>query len=99
MLAEGANAFIVLPGGLGTLEEAAEVANERSYKIHLKPLILLNHNNFWSPFIEQMQLMKRLGFIERPTPPFEVCATIDEMFSTLEQKLQEANKITKLGVK
>lgn len=43
LLSDLASAMIILPGGQGTLEEMSEVIVERRYKIHNKPLILVNY--------------------------------------------------------
>ena len=44
-----AEAFIVLPGGIGTLEEAFEVLTWKQLKRHNKPIIIINTDNYWSP--------------------------------------------------
>lgn len=44
------DAFIALPGGLGTLEELAEIASWRQLELHDKPLVLLNTNSFYTDF-------------------------------------------------
>ena len=44
-----AEAFIVLPGGIGTLEEAFEVLTWKQLKRHNKPIIIVNTDNYWSP--------------------------------------------------
>lgn len=49
-LIEHGDAFIALPGGLGTLEELAEIASWRQLEILDKPLILLNTNGFYTDF-------------------------------------------------
>ena len=49
---ERADAFVALPGGIGTLEEIIEVLSWARLGLHRKPLIVLNVNNFWSPLKE-----------------------------------------------
>jgi uncharacterized protein (TIGR00730 family) len=49
-LFERADAFIALPGGLGTLEELSEVASWRQLELHDKPIILVNTNSFYTDF-------------------------------------------------
>ena len=44
-----AEAFIVLPGGIGTLEEAFEVLTWKQLKRHTKPIIIVNTDSYWSP--------------------------------------------------
>ena len=47
-----ADGFLVLPGGVGTLEEFFEVLSWKQLQIHKKPIILFNLNNYWSQLIE-----------------------------------------------
>ena len=44
-----AEAIIILPGGIGTLEEAFEVLTWKQLKRHNKPIIIINTENYWSP--------------------------------------------------
>lgn len=50
MMFEESDAFIVLPGGVGTLEEVIELMSWRRLDLHKKPVIFLNVNGFWDPF-------------------------------------------------
>ena len=46
-MAELSDGFVALPGGWGTLEEIAEVTTWTQLNIHMKPVGLLNHRNYW----------------------------------------------------
>ena len=48
------DAFIVLPGGIGTLEEAVEMLSWARLGLHSKPMAFLDEDDFWSPFFELM---------------------------------------------
>jgi uncharacterized protein (TIGR00730 family) len=50
-----ANAFVVLPGGIGTLEEAVEMLSWRRLELHAKPVIFLSEDDFWAPFFHLVQ--------------------------------------------
>ncbi len=50
-----ADAFVVLPGGIGTLEEAVETLSWRRLDLHRKPIIFLSEDDFWAPFFHLMQ--------------------------------------------
>ena len=52
---EESDAFVVLPGGIGTLEEAVEVLSWRRLNLHDKPVIFLAEDDFWAPFFELVQ--------------------------------------------
>ena len=56
-LAHRGDAFVVLPGAFGTLEEVSEILVERQIGRHTKPLILVNHEGFWGPLLAQFDRM------------------------------------------
>jgi uncharacterized protein (TIGR00730 family) len=45
-----ADAFIVLPGGIGTLEELMEIWTSRTLGMHARPVVVLDPDGFWAPF-------------------------------------------------
>jgi uncharacterized protein (TIGR00730 family) len=47
LMIEKADAFVVLPGGAGTLDEAFEIITLKVLKEHNKPIIFINHNGYW----------------------------------------------------
>lgn len=54
MMFEESEGFIVLPGGIGTLEEAVEMLSWARLGLHAKPTAFLDHGHFWNPFFELM---------------------------------------------
>lgn len=48
---EAADAFIVLPGGIGTLEEAVEVMSWMRLQLHQKPMVFLDDDGYWEPLM------------------------------------------------
>ena len=56
------DAFLILPGGTGTLEEVTEVLSWKILKLHNKPIIFLNLENYWSPLIKQFEKMIKNKF-------------------------------------
>ena len=50
MMFDLSDAFIVLPGGLGTLEEVFEMITWRQLGRHEKPIVLISTNDYWAPF-------------------------------------------------
>ena len=55
MMFEESDAFVVVPGGIGTLEEAIELMSWRRLDLHKKPIIFLNINNYWEPFFRLIE--------------------------------------------
>jgi uncharacterized protein (TIGR00730 family) len=58
-----ADAFVALPGGIGTLEELVEQMTWAQLGRHKKPILLANINNFWDPLCALLQHMEDLHFI------------------------------------
>ena len=52
---EESDAFVVLPGGIGTLEEAVEMLSWKRLDLHKKPIVFLSEDEFWAPFFALMQ--------------------------------------------
>ena len=58
-----ADAFVTLPGGIGTLEEIVEIMTWAQLGRHEKPMALANINGFWNPFLTLITHMKAEGFL------------------------------------
>lgn len=48
---EESDGFIILPGGIGTLEEAVEITSWLRLSLHQKPIVFLSHNDYWLPLL------------------------------------------------
>jgi uncharacterized protein (TIGR00730 family) len=64
LMAELADAFIALPGGIGTLEELFEVWTWRHLGYHDQPMGLLNVGGFYDPLLAFMNHTREAGFID-----------------------------------
>ncbi|GGY52782.1 LOG family protein [Parvularcula lutaonensis] len=62
MMFEECEAFAVLPGGIGTLEEMVEMMSWASLALHKKPLVLVNIKGFWDPYIKLIDHICSEGF-------------------------------------
>jgi len=62
---ELADAFVALPGGIGTLEELVEQMTWIQLGQHRKPLLLLNLKGFWDPLIALLKHQQQEGFIRK----------------------------------
>ncbi len=58
-----ADAFVALPGGVGTLEELVEQLTWSQLGRHAKPIVIANINGFWDPFLNLLDHMKAETFI------------------------------------
>ena len=74
------DAFIALPGGIGTLDEVLEVMVANQLKQIDKPIVLFNYNGFYNPFLQQIEQMGEHGFFRQGIKPHVIaCGSIDEM--------------------
>ena len=80
-----ADAFVALPGGFGTMEELLEVLTLRQLLLHDRPIVLVNVNNFWDPFLAMVREMISQGFAsEGEGFLFEVAKTSEDAVALVE---------------
>ena len=60
---EMADAFVALPGGIGTLEELVEQLTWIQLGQHKKPLLILNTQGFWNPLLNLLENFRDMGFV------------------------------------
>ena len=65
LMDEYADAFVALPGGLGTLEEIIEVLNLKYLRYHQKPVVFINHKGFYDPLFAAFEEFYRQRFTKR----------------------------------
>jgi uncharacterized protein (TIGR00730 family) len=79
-----ADAFVALPGGLGTLEELAEVATWGQLGIHRKPIAVLDVEGFWTPLLRFLERGIELGFVkERNRSLISRVERVEDLFDAL----------------
>ena len=85
MMVERADAFVVLPGGLGTLDETCEILTWKKLKLHNKPVVIFNAHGYWDHFLRLVDNCLEQGF-ENPSTltHFKVVTNIADMFTALE---------------
>lgn len=62
---ERSDAFVVLPGGIGTLEEFFEVLSWRTLGLHTKPIVIIDQGGYWQPLAALLRGVVEGGFAER----------------------------------
>ena len=85
-MTELCDAFICLPGGIGTLDEMFEAWTWNALGYHAQPFALLNVSGFWTPFVEFMGHVSESGFLSKSRlkqlivggTPAEVIKLLDE---------------------
>ncbi len=83
---EMADAFVAMPGGVGTLEELVEQLTWAQLGRHKKPILIANIKGFWQPLCALLDHMKALEFI-RPGLEFEmlVADRVEDILPTLQK--------------
>lgn len=80
MMAAKSDAFVILPGGFGTLDETFEILTWRQLGLHTKPVIIYNEYGFWTPLLGLIDHMINAGFAQPSNRTFySVANTIEEL--------------------
>jgi uncharacterized protein (TIGR00730 family) len=84
LMFEKADAFVALPGGVGTLEELVEQLTWAQLQRHDKPVLIADIAGFWQPLLALLDHMREQGFIR---PQFEarylVCDAVEDILPRL----------------
>lgn len=81
---EKSDAFIITPGGLGTLDEFFEILTLKKLKQHNKKIIIFNINNFFDEMFTMMMEMSKKEFIPKDNLNlYNIVNTVDEIISLL----------------
>ncbi len=85
LMYDQSDAFVVAPGGVGTLEEVIEVLSWKRLDLHHKPVIFLNLNGFWDALLATMEH----SIAENMTPAsfrdaWSVCDTVEDAIAAMQ---------------
>lgn len=81
---ENSDAFVVFPGGLGTLDELFEILTWKQLRQMHQPVLIVNHKNFWDPLLLLIESQRQQGFVaEDLAELFEVVDTGDQAIQRL----------------
>ncbi len=80
------DAFVILAGGFGTLDELLEVMTLKQLSVHQKPIIIVNTNNYYGPLLDYFDAIRKEGFA--PTQRYwDVVDNAKELISILQKAL------------
>ncbi len=89
LMYDKADAFIALPGGIGTLEELVEQITWAQIYNHKKPIILMNIDNFWAPLLNLLSHMNQEGFMRGRFDDFyQVINDAHQVIPTIQEQLK-----------
>ena len=92
---ERADAFVALPGGLGTLEELVEQMTWAQLGRHKKPILVANVNGFWDPLLALIAHMRTLALV--PPPARGVNLLVAERVDDILPRLRDAARTVVAG--
>lgn len=85
-----ADAFVILPGGLGTMDEMMEVLTWNQLGLINSPIFILNVAGYWNAVIDMLQHATHEGFVHsKGLYHFMVAENADDLADSLEQHFQE----------
>jgi uncharacterized protein (TIGR00730 family) len=88
LMIEKSEAFVVLPGGLGTLDELFEVWTTATLALHHKPIVLVDPDGFYTGLIRWLDELARTAFVRREAlDVVTVAGSIEAAFDTIEAAL------------
>ncbi len=83
---ELADAFAILPGGFGTLEEALECITWRQLGLHDKPILLVDVQNYWVPLLRLFEHVVDSGFAPSSTRAlYQVLSRVEDVPGAIRQ--------------
>lgn len=84
MMYDKSDAFVILPGGCGTMDEMFEILTWRQINLHQKPIIIFNHLGYWDHLIALLDNIIKSGFARPETREMvEVVDTLDGLKARL----------------
>jgi len=89
-----ADAFLILPGGIGTFDELFTVLAEKQLGFHQKPIILVEIDGFFSPFLNYLSELQGKGFFSQYKNLFRIANSTDEALAILAKAFLIRNYIS-----
>jgi hypothetical protein len=91
LMFDESDAFIALPGGVGTLDEALEMITWRGLSIHTKPIVFLDEDEYWTPFFALIQRGVEAGLISADlSAAIGRATTVEACFALIEAETAAA---------
>lgn len=90
MMVDRADAFVVLAGGLGTLDEFFELLTWKQLGLHDKPIVLVNINGYWTKMLDAIRHIADVGFMRTDDlNTFLVVDTVEEAAAAIKSAPEE----------
>lgn len=93
MMFDMADAFAVLPGGMGTMDETFEILTWKQLRLHNKPIIIVNQDQYWTPWLTLADHIVASGFAHPDTTKlYAVVDDVDHVLDAVQDGLRHAIK-------
>lgn len=81
---ELADAFVVLPGGAGTLDEMFEILTWKLLRLHDRPIVLVDEGGYWRPLVTLIDHIIAQGFAAQQLPAlYKIVPTVEDVLPAL----------------
>src|SRR5712692_8174224 len=97
LMFERADAFVAMPGGVGTLEEVVEQLTWAQLGRHRKPILIANIAGYWDPLLVMFDHLLSLGFLTNGRLGYLVADNVDDILPTLLAAAAKVSEVEKLG--
>ena len=88
-----ADAFLMLPGGYGTLDEMMEIVTWKQLRLHAKPCILINTSGYWDVLLEFLDRAVEAGFLK--TENRELLEVVGTAAEAVERSRERGDEVTR----
>ena len=93
LMEEKADAFVIVPGGIGTFDEFFQILTLRALGRHQKPIVLYNINGFWDNIVTVIGTDLIKGFISPAVAnAFCICETPESVFHAIEAPISPSEE-------
>lgn len=84
MMVDRSQAFVILPGGLGTLDEFFELITWKQLGLHDKPIVVVNMGGYWTKLLECIDNIANVGFMRQEDKDlFVVVESVDDVATAI----------------
>jgi uncharacterized protein (TIGR00730 family) len=92
LMADRSQAFIVLPGGFGTLDECFEIITWKQLELHNAPIVFLNIDGFWNKLLDLVDHQTESGFVSAANRKrmFSVAGSVEEAIAAIMAVAEQA---------
>jgi uncharacterized protein (TIGR00730 family) len=97
LMFDRADAFVALPGGVGTLEEVVEQLTWAQLGRHKKPILFANIAGFWDPLIAMLDHLRQLGFLASKELGYLTTMNVEDILPMLRAAVAAVSETEKSG--